>query len=100
MQRSNRTTGAVSTGRVARRHKLFEPVEIIVEHQPARAHILNISSTGALVHSAMPPATGASVKIKLLGTECAAHVVWSAASRFGVSFDTSIAERVLGAMLR
>lgn len=85
---------------MSRRHKLFEPVEIIVDGQSSRAHLLNISATGALVHSATPPATGASVKLKLPGAERLALVVWGEASRFGVSFDTEITDPVLGAMLR
>ncbi|WP_242146981.1 PilZ domain-containing protein [Sphingomonas sp. BAUL-RG-20F-R05-02] len=100
MQRSDERTGSPTTGRVARRHNLFEPIEITVDRQSVRAHLLNVSATGALVHSAAPPALGATVKLKMLGIERSARVVWSKASRFGVAFDTELADPFLEAALR
>src|SRR5689334_22370701 len=40
------------------RYKLFQPAEIVVGHQMARAHMLNLSAGGALIFVSNPPAAG------------------------------------------
>jgi hypothetical protein len=100
MRHLDEATGSPTSGRVARRHKLFEPVDMIVDGIPVRAHLLNISATGALVHSAAIPAAGASVQLMLDGSKHAAHVMWRAAPRFGVSFGSRLSDTALQTILR
>jgi hypothetical protein len=68
------------------RLKLFEPTEM--ENGPAstRAHLLNLSTGGALVHSVAPPARGQDIRLALGGAPRQARVMWVEERRFGVSF--------------
>jgi hypothetical protein len=70
----------------APRLKVFQPVEVDSGSGPTRAHLLNVSHTGALVHCASAPDEGASIYIGLPGTSRHARVVWRDGKRFGAEF--------------
>ena len=68
-------------GRKHHRHKLFEPASITVSGAPRRAHLLNLSTTGALVHCGDP--------------------LWiDDEKRFGVRFREPVQQSVIDALLR
>ena len=72
------------------RLKTFHPVELRDEAGPSRAHLLDLSATGALVHREEPPAPGAVVRIGIAGAPRPAKVVWQDGKRFGVAFTASL----------
>ena len=74
------------------RLKLFEPTELEAGPAPTRAHLLDLSATGALVHSASPPAPGQSVKLALDGKPRQARVMWVDDRRFGVAFRVPLSD--------
>jgi hypothetical protein len=86
--------------RAARRHKLFEPVELLLDRSCSRAHLLNISATGALVHNDNPPGPGARIRLKLDGAEQEARVIWRDGRRIGVRFEIALTARTLRSVLR
>ena len=82
------------------RRKIFLPVDILAAGGALRAHLLNLSASGALVHSVAAPAVGTPVRLTLGGSMRAARVVWQEGVRFGITFalplhETDVA-RVLG----
>lgn len=83
------------------RLKLFEPTEMEGPGGPARAHILDLSATGALVHAARPPAVGEHVQLRVAGILRYSRVMWVDDQRFGVAFRLPLAgdelDRVLSA---
>ncbi len=85
--------------RGAARHKLFEPFDLCQAGQSVRAHMLDLSVSGALLHAERPPRIGAGVILAFPGLEVAAHVVWVRAKRFGVRFDMLLPDTALRAML-
>ena len=68
------------------RLKVFQPIELETATGPVRAHLLNLSRTGALIHCADTPDQGAVVRVELGGTANVARVVWRDGKRFGVAF--------------
>ncbi|WCP13969.1 hypothetical protein sphantq_02408 [Sphingobium sp. AntQ-1] len=85
--------------RGAARHKLFEPLAMRHAGVPLRAHMLDLSVSGALLHAERPPGIGDSVIIELQEFSAAAHVVWVRAKRFGVRFDVPLTETAVRAIL-
>jgi hypothetical protein len=69
------------------RFKLFQPTEMIVSGQASRVHILNISISGALVHSAQPVALASLVELQCGSHLRAARVAWVNGLRAGVAFS-------------
>jgi hypothetical protein len=55
----------------------------------------NISSTGALLDCAAPPATGARVTFRRANMAIAAQVMWASAGACGIHFDSPIKETEL-----
>ena len=49
------------------RLKLFEPTEMDGPGGTVRAHILDLSATGALVHAVRPPCVGEHVQLRVAG---------------------------------
>lgn len=70
----------------APRLKVFQPITVDCGSGAARAHLLNVSHTGALVHCVAAPDKGASVWVSLGGTTRQARVVWRDGKRFGAEF--------------
>ena len=86
--------------RTATRHKIFEPVAVIIDERETRAHLLNISTTGALVHSVQPPKPGSAIHLEMNGHRYQANVVWSEDARFGITFENHLSAPVVEAILR
>lgn len=80
------------------RSKLFQPTELRdAGGVTRRAHLLDVSVTGALVHAAEPPRPGETVQLLLGGAQRNAQVMWAEERRFGVRFrlpltDAQVAE--------
>ncbi len=91
---------ADSDHRIARRHKTFEPATLRSAAGEARAHLINLSATGALVHMVDPPKRGSVVSIDLRHVSADAEVVWTSGSRFGVAFRSRLADATIDILLR
>lgn len=89
----DRTPHAIA--RRATRLKLFEPVLLRLHGLPLRAHLLDLSATGALVHSERPPLTGDHVHIEAAALGLSGRVVWVRARRFGIRFDAPLADTIV-----
>lgn len=76
--------------RGARRLKLFLPAQIEVDGVASRAHLLNVSLSGALVHSSQAPAPRTGLSIICAGLARAALVQWADKQRFGVTFMVAL----------
>ena len=72
--------------RIARRHKTFEPTKLVTGAGELRAHVLNVSATGALIHAPGGPARGERCMVVLAGREIAAEVMWVDGARSGLAF--------------
>lgn len=83
---------AVQRQRAATRHKLFEPIILRLRDGGVRAHMLDLSTTGALLHSTRPPLAGAQVRVESETFVAAARVIWVRAKRFGIRFETALSE--------
>lgn len=81
------------------RMKLFEPTELRTGSSATRAHLLNLSATGALVHTATPPAPGTTVHLRVGGTTRAARVVWAQGSRLGAAFRVPLPDHEVDALV-
>jgi hypothetical protein len=77
-------------GRRDARVKLFHPAELIVGDTTTRAHLLDVSQGGALVHTIAPPEVGAAVKLHFADLHRRSRVIWVDGLRFGVTFDRQI----------
>lgn len=86
--------------RIAARHKMFEPVVLRLHGVPLRAHMLDLSTTGALAHCDHPPQAGDRVRIEAEGVAVIAHVVWVRAKRFGLHFDIALSEATVDGLVR
>lgn len=82
------------------RHKIFQPVDMRADGRALRAHLLDLSASGALVHSATAPAPGTPLRLTIGGAERTARVIWCDGVRFGIAFTRPLDEaevaRVLG----
>ena len=75
--------------RRALRYKLFKPDAVNIAGDVLRVHILDLSSGGALVYAASPPAIGTRLKLALGARS--ARVAWAVGKRFGIAFDRPLA---------
>ena len=85
--------------RIAPRHKVFLPAEMIGAGGSTRAHLLNLSTTGALMHADTPPASGATVQLRCGTASWSARVVWAADKRFGVVHVTRLSSVTIDALV-
>jgi hypothetical protein len=86
--------------RKSERLKTFEPIILSDTSGEARAHLLNISRTGGLIHAETTLQVGKIVQINLLGEWHVGSVVWSAPPRFGVSFTIRLSDEKLARLTR
>ena len=86
-----------SKQRAATRAKIFQPGEMHTIAGAQRVHLLDLSSSGALVYTAGDaPAAGSVVRLSAAGESLGpARVKWVSGKRFGVAFPTPLsAERI------
>lgn len=76
--------------RAQARQKLFQPTTIVTPAGEARAHLLDLSGTGALLHAATPPMVAARVQVGCAGERRTGRVVWVRGNRFGVVFTVPL----------
>ena len=96
---SSQFTGAVQR-RHAQRHKMFEPIALNQSGVETRAHVLDLSSSGALVHCEAPPIEGSYVVIHALGLEASAKVRWARGKRFGIEFSQPLTPAIMEMLIR
>ncbi|SEN23300.1 PilZ domain-containing protein [Sphingomonas gellani] len=85
--------------RAARRRKLFQPAELRHGDMTQRVHLLDLSTSGGLVHITAPPPAGAIVTISCGPLSRSARVAWSAERRIGVAFVRALSDRELEAVI-
>ena len=73
------------------RFKVFQPIPLGTAVGTVRAHLLNLSRTGALIHCADAPDRGSIVRVMLGDTANPARVMWRDGKRFGVAFAGKLA---------
>ena len=78
--------------RRSRRLKVFLPTEMIIDDRPIRAHVLDISTLGSLLHTGTVPAANTVVGLDLDGRSHRATIVWVGGGRVGVVFDTELTD--------
>ena len=86
---------ATLTPRCERRLKVFRVVELDHRGDRSRGHIINISSAGALVHTAEPFALGALVDLQITDCSRRTRVVWRSDRYVGIKFLDAIDDQVL-----
>lgn len=87
--------------RAAPRVKIFQAGEMRCgAGEPARVHLLNISTGGALVYAEHVPAVGEQVQLACGVPLGAARVQWSSGRRFGVAFAEPIGPAKIEAVIR
>jgi hypothetical protein len=80
----------VQQARAQPRSKLFQPTTMRGPAGETRAHLLDLSSTGALVHATAPPMVAARIQLRCGGELRAGRVVWVRGHRFGVVFSVPL----------
>jgi hypothetical protein len=82
------------------RHKVFEPVVIANGGGgEARAHMLNVSTSGALIHVGNAIARGDALRIRVKTCWVGARVMRADGQRIGVAFDQPLGAPLLTALL-
>ncbi|MBV9842161.1 MAG: PilZ domain-containing protein [Sphingomonadaceae bacterium] len=76
--------------RKSKREKIFEPVTIVAGVRQSKAHLLDLSLTGALGHADAPPAVGTLITVLCVDEQLKGSVVWIEAKHFGISFDPAL----------
>lgn len=76
---------------LSRRVKAFEPASVDYAREVVRAHVLDISLTGALLHMESPCPTGTVLTLKCKLLTVGARVAWTKGARLGIAFLRPIA---------
>ena len=82
-------------GGLSHRHKTCSPTSLRTPDGTRRAHVLNISCTGAKLHADIPAGKGEMVEILLLDIWRRGLVMWSRGREFGIAFAAPIPDDVL-----
>jgi len=82
-----------------RRFKIFEPALMQAADGAHRIHLLDLSRSGAQLHSPAACAPQAQVRIDCGGWSHSAEVAWAKGARVGVRFLTALSERELAGIL-
>jgi hypothetical protein len=72
--------------RRAPRFKVFQPASIECDGNRHRAHILDLSSSGARLHCADMPSVGSYLSLTCGGFTVRGRIVWRRDQRLGVEF--------------
>lgn len=86
--------------RHAARRKTFEPVALSFGGIEARAHLLDLSCSGALAHCEKPPAAGSYVSVRAPGFLSSGRVMWAKGKRFGIQFSQPLDQLDVDALIR
>ncbi|MDO7841866.1 PilZ domain-containing protein [Sphingomonas immobilis] len=97
---SSLADGLTTDRRDARRLKAFAPTRLVDITGVRRAHVLNISSTGALLYCVGGADPRGVVTFDLPGMSINAAVQWVLADRFGVKFSVAVDTRDLATSLQ
>ncbi|MGN6278972.1 MAG: PilZ domain-containing protein [Sphingomonas sp.] len=76
----------------ARRFKTFWPTSLRTANEVRRAHVLNISRTGAKIHAQESMDINQALEIAIGGIWFGGLVRWRHGSTFGIAFDDAISE--------
>jgi hypothetical protein len=85
--------------RAAPRIKIFQPVELALRDTRLRAHLLNISTSGALIYARTRVARGERVSLRCSFDLGAARVIWSDGTRIGALFEQPLSQRQLDTLI-
>ena len=85
--------------RIAPRYKVFEPIEISDGADSMRAHLINVSVTGALVHTDARPDKGKKVDLKIGADWFGGRVMWVVPPRLGLAFNGPLPDAVIARLL-
>ena len=96
----NAVADAHASNRRHLRRKVFEPCRLVAATGEERAHLLNISDGGALLHAATAFVPGHRVRIVIGEIELPAVVAWKSDRRIGVTFMNAPDKRLLATLLR
>jgi hypothetical protein len=80
----------VIDNRNSRRHRVLLAAEIEANAERRRAHLLNISESGAKLDADEVPSEGETVVLYREGIVAAGIVTWVIDHRFGIQFDNPI----------
>lgn len=86
--------------RRAPRMKLFQPAELRRGGDARRVHVLNLSTSGALVYGDQAPELGAEVRLSCGIALGIGRVAWVSGRRFGVHFLKPLSGLVVEQVLR
>jgi hypothetical protein len=73
-----------------KRSRVFLAAQVDSGAGLADARIRDLSATGALLESDIPPDAGTSIRVQCGETSIAARVAWAERGWFGVEFDTPL----------
>lgn len=85
--------------RQAPRLKLFQPAEMRSRGDESRVHLLNLSTSGALVYGEKVPALGEEVQLRCSLPLGPGRVAWVEGRRFGVAFRQTLSDAVVEQVL-
>ncbi|MCD2323371.1 PilZ domain-containing protein [Sphingomonas sp. IC-56] len=86
--------------RRAPRAKLFQPAEMGARGGDVRVHVLNLSTSGALVYGDRTPSEGEQVRLTCGIALGVGRVAWVSGRRFGVQFLRPLPQVVVEQVLR
>lgn len=96
-------SGSMAANMMQRRHaarrKMFEPVTLSFRGTEVRAHFLDLSCSGALVHCETPPAPGHYVNVGAPGLATSGRVMWAKGKRFGIQFSQPLTQAQTDALI-
>ena len=90
----------VLTERKSKRLKVFEPAVVVQGPRESRAHLLNVSRSGAAIHCERRTQIGEMVTISCGAVRLTGLIVWTEEHRSGVRFIEPIGEAVMATLLR
>lgn len=85
--------------RASQRFKLFLPTRVRMGHNDYPGHLIDVSTSGALICSIQPCAVGSRIYIRLLGGAREARVVRRDGREYGVEFTTPLGQAEVTALL-
>jgi hypothetical protein len=85
--------------RLAPRAKLFQPAQMHGRGGDVRVHVLNLSTSGALVYGDRTPGEGEQVRLTCGVSLGVGRVAWVSGRRFGVQFLRPLAHGVVEQVL-